>query len=66
MLVAGSPAAIGGGGGGGAPSVRARRASKTEIADAFIRSLRERGGLDVDAPGVAAAIKDHFRLLPSR
>ena len=64
MLVAGTPAAA------PAPpphvAVRARRQSKAEIADAFIRSLRERGGLDVDAPGVAAAIRDHFRLLPSR
>ena len=48
------------------PHGRARRQSKAEIADAFLASLRARGGLDVDAPGVADAIRDHFRLLPSR
>lgn len=68
--------AIAGGGGGNAATAAAsahqhhppnlRRQSKTEIADAFVRSLRERGGLDVDAPGVAASIRSHFQLLPSR
>ena len=59
-LASGSPAA------GAVMRARGPKPSKAEIADAFIRSLRERGGLDVDAPGVAAAIRDHFRLLPSR
>jgi len=77
----GGGAAAGGGGNAAAPAATTtstphqhhpnpgsglRRQSKTEIADAFVRSLRERGGLDVDAPGVAASIRSHFQLLPSR
>jgi len=69
MLVAPNVGDIGGaaGPGGGNPNPgNLRRQSKTEIADAFVRSLRDRGGLDVDAPGVAASIRSHFQLLPSR
>ena len=74
----GGGAAAGGGGGNATTTTTSthqhhhpnpgglRRQSKTEIADAFVRSLRERGGLDVDAPGVAASIRSHFQLLPSR
>ena len=76
--IGGSGGAAGGGGNAAAPAAMTtstqqhpnpgslRRQSKTEIADAFVRSLRERGGLDVDAPGVAASIRSHFQLLPSR
>ena len=59
MLVAPNVGDIGGaaGPGGGNPNPgNLRRQSKTEIADAFVRSLRDRGGLDVDAPGVAASM----------
>ena len=53
----------------GAPSApfnMKRRATKGEVADAFIANLRERGGIDVDAPGFAESIKLHFETLPSR
>lgn len=43
-----------------------RRRSKAEIADLFLANLRARGSLDVDAPGFAEDIRQHFDGLPSR
>ena len=42
------------------------RATKAEMADAFLANLRARKDIDVDQDGFAAAIKGHFESLPSR
>ena len=48
-------------------SVRSRsRATKLEVAEAFIGNLRTRANIDVDQPGFIESIKDHFESLPSR
>lgn len=44
----------------------ARRRSKLETAEAFLGLLRQRGGIDVDAPGFADGLREHFESLPSR
>ncbi|PSC75761.1 Tyrosine-kinase isoform SRK1 [Micractinium conductrix] len=43
-----------------------RRQSKQQIADLFLQNLRQRGNLDVDAPGSAEDLRAHFESLPSR
>ena len=43
---------------------RPPRRGKAEAAEAYVRALRERGIADVDA--LAPAVREHFRLLPSR
>jgi len=42
------------------------RATKQEVAEAFISSLRARGNIDVDQPGFIDSVKGHFESLPSR
>ena len=42
------------------------RQSKQQIADLFLQNLRQRGNLDVDAPGFAEDLRAHFESLPSR
>jgi hypothetical protein len=42
------------------------RATKQEVAEAFLANLRARKDIDVDQDGFAQAIKDHFEGLPSR
>lgn len=43
-----------------------RRRTKLEVASAFLQNLRERGGIDVDQPGFAEGLQEHFESLPSR
>ena len=43
-----------------------RRASKSEILEAFLANLRQRGNFDLDAPGVMDGIRQHFSELPTR
>lgn len=43
-----------------------RRRDKSAIANAYIERLRERGDVDVDAPGFVESIKQHFERLPTR
>ena len=50
--------------GGGGLAGRPPRRGKAEAAEAYVRALRERGIADVDA--LAPAVREHFRLLPSR
>jgi hypothetical protein len=45
---------------------RRGRASKAEVADAFLANLRARGTIEVDADGFADAVREHFEKLPSR
>lgn len=44
----------------------ARKATRNEILEAFIGNLRQRGSIDLDAPGVLHGIREHFQRLPSR
>ena len=43
-----------------------RRASKSEILEAFLANLRQRGNIDLEAPGVVDGIRQHFNELPTR
>lgn len=63
----------GGGGGnvcrvGGRQSMRAsmRKRTKMDLCEKFITSLKEREDVDVDEPGFAEGVRDHFKLLPTR
>lgn len=44
----------------------ARKATRNEILEAFIANLRQRGSIDLDAPGVLQGIREHFQRLPTR
>lgn len=44
----------------------ARRRSKLATAEEYLSLLRQRGGIDVDAPGFADGLRQHFESLPSR
>ena len=43
---------------------RMPRRGKGETAEAYLKALRDRGVADIDA--LAPAVREHFRLLPSR
>ena len=44
-----------------------RRRTRVEVAEALLAQLRARGaGIDVDSPGFAEGIRQHFENLPSR
>lgn len=43
-----------------------RRATKSEILEAFLSNLRQRGNVDLEAAGVLEGIRRHFSELPSR
>lgn len=43
-----------------------RRRDKAAIASAYVERLRERGDVDVDAPGFTESITQHFERLPTR
>ena len=48
------------------PQPPARKATRNDILETFIHNLRQRGTIDLDAPGVLAGIREHFQRLPSR
>ena len=43
-----------------------RKIAKSEVVEAFLTNLRNRGNIDVDEPGFVEGIKEHFATLPSR
>lgn len=43
-----------------------RKATRNDILEAFIHNLRQRGTIDVDAPGFLPGIRQHFQRLPTR
>lgn len=50
-----------------AGGIRTRmKATKGEVAEAFISNLRDRGNINVDQPGFIESIRQHFEALPSR
>ena len=47
------------------PAMLARKRTKLEVVDTFLRTMVERG-VDVSQPGFAAGIRQHFETLPTR
>lgn len=45
---------------------RQLKASKQDVAEAFLDNLRARGDIDVEQDGFTESIKEHFEGLPSR
>jgi hypothetical protein len=45
---------------------RFRKIQKSEVAEAFLANLRGRDNINVDEPGFAESIRQHFDSLPSR
>jgi hypothetical protein len=50
----------------GSMRTRQLKASKQDVAEAFLDNLRARGDIDVDQDGFVESIKGHFESLPSR
>ena len=48
------------------PLSQRRRQTKLEVCEAFLENLRQRNNIDVDAPGFADGLRQHFESLPSR
>lgn len=44
----------------------AKRPGKHEVCEAFITQLRQRGDIEVEAPGLLNSIREHFSRLPTR
>lgn len=53
---------------GGRQTMRAsmRKRTKMDVCEKFIASLKEREKADVDEPGFAEGVREHFKLLPTR
>ena len=43
-----------------------RKKTKHDVCDAYLDKLRERGDVEVDAPGFVLGIRQHFDRLPTR
>lgn len=47
-------------------SLRSKKPSKTDVCQDFIQKLRDRRGIELEAPGVIEGIQQHFQQLPTR
>ena len=47
-------------------SLRSRKPSKADVCQDFIQKLRDRRGIELEAPGVIEGIQQHFQQLPTR
>lgn len=50
----------------GSMRTRQLKATKQDVAEAFLDNLRARGDIDVEQDGFIESIKEHFESLPSR
>jgi len=50
----------------GSMRTRQLKASKQDVAEAFLDNLRARGDIDVEQDGFIESVKEHFESLPSR
>jgi hypothetical protein len=49
-----------------ATTILARKRTKLEVYEAYIRKLKEGGDVDTEAPGFVQGIRQHFDRLPTR
>ena len=47
-------------------SLRSKKPSKADVCQDFIQKLRDRRGIELEAPGVIESIQQHFQQLPTR